>query len=167
MAPNASSTQGGPSSLPLELVNNAHREVRRLQELRRIIQEECDHLLLRKERLKEEVGCGEGAEGGRLWLDYPGHCHHSSGSMSLDASFQYGEGEDTSRVDNPPALGAVARAFKVLVNFTTLYCIYDYVYRCQYIHIHILNERAGSKNQTAKSFFEIYPIMNLYWITPF
>jgi hypothetical protein len=32
------------------------REVRRLQELRRIIQEECDSLLLRKERLKEEVG---------------------------------------------------------------------------------------------------------------
>ena len=32
------------------------REVRRLQELRRIIQEECDHLLLKKERLKEEVG---------------------------------------------------------------------------------------------------------------
>ena len=30
--------------------------MRRLQELRRIIQEECDHLLLRKERLKEEVG---------------------------------------------------------------------------------------------------------------
>jgi len=31
------------------------QEVRRLQELRRYIQEECDQLLLRKERLKEEV----------------------------------------------------------------------------------------------------------------
>jgi len=48
--------QQGPSSLPTELVNTAQREVRRLQELRRIIQEECDSLLLRKERLKEEVG---------------------------------------------------------------------------------------------------------------
>ena len=33
----------------------AQREVKRLQELRRIIQEECDALLLKKERLKEEV----------------------------------------------------------------------------------------------------------------
>ena len=45
----------GPQSLPSELVSEAHKEVRRLQELRRYIQEECDHLLLRKERLKEEV----------------------------------------------------------------------------------------------------------------
>ena len=45
----------GPQSLPSELVSEAHREVRRLQELRRYIQEECDQLLLRKERLKEEV----------------------------------------------------------------------------------------------------------------
>ena len=45
----------GPQSLPAELVSEAQREVRRLQELRRYIQEECDQLLLRKERLKEEV----------------------------------------------------------------------------------------------------------------
>ena len=45
----------GPQSLPAELVGEAQREVRRLQELRRYIQEECDQLLLRKERLKEEV----------------------------------------------------------------------------------------------------------------
>ena len=45
----------GPASLPLELVNNARKEVRQLQELRRYIQEECDHLLLKKERLKEQV----------------------------------------------------------------------------------------------------------------
>ena len=45
----------GPQSLPSEMVSEAHREVRRLQELRRYIQEECDQLLLRKERLKEEV----------------------------------------------------------------------------------------------------------------
>ena len=30
-------------------------QVRRLQDLRRYIQEECDQLLLRKERLREEV----------------------------------------------------------------------------------------------------------------
>ena len=48
-------TSQGPQSLPSELVSEAHKEVRRLQELRRYIQEECDHLLLRKERLKEEV----------------------------------------------------------------------------------------------------------------
>ena len=45
----------GPQSLPSELVSEAHKEVRRLQELRRYIQEECDQLLLRKERLREEV----------------------------------------------------------------------------------------------------------------
>ena len=40
------------------------REVRRLQELRRIIQEECDNLLLKKERLREEV-CQS------LWFNNP------------------------------------------------------------------------------------------------
>merc|ERR1712045_578485 len=45
----------GPQSLPLEIVSEAHKEVRRLQELRRYIQEECDQLLLRKEKLKEEM----------------------------------------------------------------------------------------------------------------
>ena len=45
----------GPQSLPSDMVSEAQREVRRLQELRRYIQEECDQLLLRKERLKEEV----------------------------------------------------------------------------------------------------------------
>ena len=67
------SPRQGPASLPAELVNSAQREVpaakfcivslfsqltsqvRRLQELRRYIQEECDQLLLRKERLREEV----------------------------------------------------------------------------------------------------------------
>ena len=48
-------SQQGPQSLPSELLSEAGREVRRLQELRRYIQEECDQLLLRKERLKEEV----------------------------------------------------------------------------------------------------------------
>ena len=42
--------------MPSDLVTSAQREVKRLQELRRIIQEECDALLLKKERLKEEVG---------------------------------------------------------------------------------------------------------------
>ena len=72
--------QGGPSSLPVELVNNAHREVRRLQELRRYIQEECDHLLLKKERLKEEVG----QHYDHLW-------HAEQSSMSLDTYLQSGE----------------------------------------------------------------------------
>merc|ERR1719192_1345555 len=49
------SPRQGPASLPAELVNSAQREVRRLQELRRYIQEECDQLLLRKERLREEI----------------------------------------------------------------------------------------------------------------
>ena len=49
------SSSKGPQSLPTVLVSEAHKEVRRLQELRRYIQEECDHLILRKERLKEEV----------------------------------------------------------------------------------------------------------------
>ena len=64
----------GPTSLPIELVNNAHKEVRRLQELRRYIQEECDHLLLKKDRLKEEVGHK---------YSYP--CPLEESSRSLDA----------------------------------------------------------------------------------
>ena len=54
--PLAHNTGQGPASLPTELINNAQKEVRRLQELRRYIQEECDHLLLKKDRLKNEVG---------------------------------------------------------------------------------------------------------------
>ena len=71
----------GPMSLPIELVNNAQQEVRRLQELRRYIQEECDHLLLKKDRLKEEVGhpsCN-------TW-------HAEESRRSLDAYLRTGEG---------------------------------------------------------------------------
>ena len=71
----------GPMSLPTELVNDAQREVRRLQELRRYIQEECDQLLLKKDRLKEEVG------------ENPWHVEQSS--TSLDAYFLLGEGDRT------------------------------------------------------------------------
>ena len=39
-------------------------QVRRLQDLRRYIQEECDQLLLRKERLREEVADTVHGEGG-------------------------------------------------------------------------------------------------------
>ena len=53
--PSNLSCAGGPQSLPSEMLSEAQREVRRLQELRRYIQEECDQLLLRKERLREEV----------------------------------------------------------------------------------------------------------------
>jgi len=49
----SNSASTGPQSLPCELVSEAHREVRRLQQLRRHIQEECDHLLLRKISLEE------------------------------------------------------------------------------------------------------------------
>ena len=42
--------------MPTELIKDAQKKVRRLQELRRYIQEECDHLLLKKDRLKDEVG---------------------------------------------------------------------------------------------------------------
>ena len=67
-----------PMSLPTELVSNAQKEVRRLQELRRYIQEECDQLLLKKDRLKEEVG-------DNLW-------HVEQSSRSLDAYLFLGEG---------------------------------------------------------------------------
>ena len=43
-----------------ELDKNARQEVRRLQELRNYIQEECDSLLLRRDKLQEEVGCHSG-----------------------------------------------------------------------------------------------------------
>ena len=39
----------------VSLFSQLTSQVRRLQELRRYIQEECDQLLLRKERLREEV----------------------------------------------------------------------------------------------------------------
>jgi len=111
-----SSPRQGPSSLPIELVNNAHREVKRLQELRRIIQEECDHLLLRKERLREEVG----------WCGGPvASCHtpHLSGSMSLDEKCQVQEEDDGDlalpfeggRRSPTATLGSVARAYKVVL----------------------------------------------------
>ena len=65
-------------SLPTELVSDAQKEVWRLQELRRYIQEECDQLLLKKDRLKEKVG------------DNPWHVEQSS--RSLDAYLCLGEG---------------------------------------------------------------------------
>jgi len=67
-----------PMSLPTELVSDARKEVRRLQELRHYIQEECDQLLLKKDRLKEKVG------------DNPWHVEQSS--RSLDAYLCLGEG---------------------------------------------------------------------------
>ena len=71
----------GPMSLPIELVNNAQKEVRRLQELRRYIQEECDHLLLKKDRLKEEVG----HQSSNSW-------HDEQSRRSLDAYLHNGDG---------------------------------------------------------------------------
>ena len=64
----------GPASLPTELIKDAQKEVRRLQELRQYIQEECDHLLLRKDRLKDEVG----QKSVNLW-------HVEQSGRSLDA----------------------------------------------------------------------------------
>ena len=69
----------GQSSLPSE-INDAQKEVRRLQELRRYIQEECDHLLLKKDRLKDEVG----QQHVNLW-------HVEQSSRSLDAYLRNGE----------------------------------------------------------------------------
>jgi len=48
------------TSVQDEMDKNAKQEVRRLQELRNYIQEECDQLLLRRDRLKEEVGNDSG-----------------------------------------------------------------------------------------------------------
>ena len=76
-----SSSRQGPSSLPVELVHNAQKDVRRLQELRRYIQEECDHLLLKKERLKEEVG----QHSVNPW-------HAEQSCMSLDTYLRFGDG---------------------------------------------------------------------------
>ena len=70
----------GPASLPTELIKDAQKEVRRLQELRRYIQEECDHLLLRKDRLKDEVG----QQSVNLW-------HIEQSSRSLDAYLHSGD----------------------------------------------------------------------------
>ena len=67
-----------PMSLPTELVSDARKEVRRLQELRHYIQEECDQLLLKKDRLKEKVGDNS-------W-------HVEQSSRSLDAYLCLGGG---------------------------------------------------------------------------
>ena len=45
----------GPSSLPPDSVLNDQIEVRKMEELRQYTQEDCDQLLLRKERLKNEI----------------------------------------------------------------------------------------------------------------
>jgi len=45
----------GPSSLPPDTETAYQQEVRRLQDLRRYIQADCDQLLLRKEKLQTEV----------------------------------------------------------------------------------------------------------------
>jgi len=73
----------GPSSLPVELISSAQRDVRQLQELRRYIQEECDQLLLKKERLKEEVGTRCLASSS-LWLN-----GGKRSSMSPDLSVKH------------------------------------------------------------------------------
>ena len=73
----SNSASTGPQSLPTELVSEAHREVRRLQQLRRHIQEECDHLLLRKERLKEEV----------VWHAGNSYSYSYHGPLPSDRSF--------------------------------------------------------------------------------
>ena len=78
----------GPQSLPLEIVSEAHKEVRRLQELRRYIQEECDQLLLRKEKLKEEVVWHVG----KNYMKFPGH-------LISDSSI-YNHEYDISKVNN-------------------------------------------------------------------
>lgn len=78
----------GPQSLPSEIVSEAHKEVRRLQELRRYIQEECDQLLLRKEKLKEEVVWHVGKKS----MKFPGH-------LISDSSI-YDHEYDISKVNN-------------------------------------------------------------------
>ena len=52
---NLKSSALGPSSLPPDSVLNDQIEVRKLEELRRYTQEDCDQLLLKKERLKNEI----------------------------------------------------------------------------------------------------------------
>ena len=52
---NLKSSALGPSSLPPDSVLNDQIEVKRLEELRQYMQEDCDQLLLKKERLKNEI----------------------------------------------------------------------------------------------------------------
>ena len=66
--------------MPIELIKDAQKEVRRLQELRRYIQEECDHLLLKKDRLKDEVG----HQSVNIW-------QNERSSRSLDAYIHIGD----------------------------------------------------------------------------
>jgi hypothetical protein len=72
----------GPASLPTQLIHNAQKEVRRLQELRRYIHEECDHLLIKKARLKDQVG-----------YQYVNMWHVEQSSRSLDAYISSGESQ--------------------------------------------------------------------------
>jgi hypothetical protein len=105
----------GPTSLPLELVNNAHREVRRLQELRRYIQEECDQLLLKKDRLKEEVV----HQSVNNW-------HAEQSSRSLDVYFHCGErGDRDIEATHSPSYTIHHQSYKVVDTY--------------YIHIYINN----------------------------
>ena len=70
----------GCVSLPTELVS----DVRRLEELRHYIQKECDQLLLRKDKLKEEVGqsLSRATHSYSIWETFGHGAQHSMHNLS-------------------------------------------------------------------------------------
>lgn len=85
------SSPNDSSSLPIELVYKNHSLVRKLKDLRRIIQEECDSLLLDKEQFKDEDPHKHGQD-------------------------RKGDENGKQTISTQPTIAAIARAYKVGIN---------------------------------------------------
>ena len=124
-----------PSSLPPDLILASQADLQKLNELRRLVQEECDQLVTRKERLQREV---VSSNGNWQQLFAPTHSFpnpsssaSNGGSLSLDASFRFSEGSEPTSISSSQqhqqqpqqhqaqhfspssALSSLARAYKV------------------------------------------------------
>lgn len=96
--------QQQPSSLPPDLTTNSV-DLARLRELRRMVKEECDSLLARRELLQQDVvniakQLGDGTNGGG------GNVSNNNSASSLDASFRFSGGGGAVAVSHEHILGA-------------------------------------------------------------
>eukprot|EP00094_Tigriopus_californicus_P012704 TCALIF_12281-PA protein Name:"Similar to NINL Ninein-like protein (Homo sapiens)" AED:0.06 eAED:0.06 QI:7/0.87/0.70/0.94/0.87/0.94/17/222/1708 len=105
-----------PSSLPPEIIGDgsAQADLQRLHEFRRLIQDECDQLLLRRDQLQQDVMEQPGLEGPS---ERP-HLLHSSTTM-LDGGDGMKRGQHSAIKDlalfKTSALSSMARAYKAVL----------------------------------------------------
>lgn len=93
-------TKKQPSSLPPDLVAASQADLHRLHELRRLVQDECDQLLVKKEYLQQDLVLGQQG----LWL-LPSSSSSKDGSLSLDSSLRL-----TAKQQQQPQLTEAKRA---------------------------------------------------------